>query len=494
MAASPPQAGIRVMTEPDQSRKSASAKAPAGSHAKPPGIDTLLKVPACHALRERHGHVPLVTALRAATAELRARQPPPALEAVTPLILARAVELLQAQAQSSLRPVFNLSGTVLHTNLGRAPLAAEALAAIHAVAGVATNLEFDLASGRRGDRDTHVEALICRLTGAEAATVVNNNAAAVMAVLAGLARRREVIVSRSELVEIGGSFRVPDVMATAGAKLREVGTTNRVHLRDFESAIGPTTALMMKIHPSNYRIEGFTAAVPESELAALARQHGVPFVNDLGSGTLIDFRSLGLPHEPTVQEALAAGADLVTFSGDKLLGGPQAGFIAGRADLVRRIKKHPIVRALRVDKLILAALEATLQLYADPERARSRIPALRLLSRPLSAIEAAVERLLPEVRKAMDDLAEVASEACRSQIGSGALPVDLLPSRALVLTPRRRGGKAVEQLAASLRALPRPVIGRLHQGALHLDLRCLEEGEEPEFLSQLALLSKAAPA
>jgi len=480
------------MTEPDQSRKPDSTNAQSGPRPKPPSIDALLKAPACQDLRERHGHVPLVAALRDASAELRVGQEVLSTEMVAPWILARASERLHAAAQSSLRPVFNLSGTVLHTNLGRAPLAAEALAAINAVAGAASNLEFDLATGRRGDRDTHVETLICRLTGAEAATVVNNNAAAVMAVLAGLARRREVIVSRSELVEIGGSFRVPDVMATAGAKLREVGTTNRVHLRDFAEAIGPATALLMKIHPSNYRIEGFTATVAESELAALAREYGIPFVNDLGSGTLIDFRSLGLPHEPTVQEALAAGADLVTFSGDKLLGGPQAGFIAGRADLVRRIKKHPIVRALRVDKLILAALEATLKLYADPGLARTRIPALRLLSRPLPAIEAAVERLLPDVQKAMDDLAEVSSEACRSQIGSGALPVDLLPSRALVLLPRRRGGKAVEQLAASLRALPRPIIGRLHQGALHLDLRCLEEGDEPAFLSQLALLSKAA--
>lgn len=480
------------MTEPIQAQRSESAKAATGSRPNPPSIDALLKEPACHVLRELHGHVPLVAALRAATAELRARQTPPSQEAVTPLILGRAGELLQAEAQSSLRPVFNLSGTVLHTNLGRAPLPSPALEALARVAGTASNLEFDLATGRRGDRDTHVEALICRLTGAEAATVVNNNAAAVMAVLAGLARRREVIVSRSELVEIGGSFRVPDVMATAGAKLREVGTTNRVHLRDFADAIGPATALLMKIHPSNYRIDGFTATVAEADLAALARQRGIPFVNDLGSGTLIDFRQLGLPHEPTVQEALAAGADLVTFSGDKLLGGPQAGFIAGRADLVRRIKKHPIVRALRVDKLILAALEATLRLYADPERARSRIPALRLLSRPLSAIEAAADRLLPDVQKAAEGVAEVSSEACRSQIGSGALPVDLLPSRALVFTPRRRSGRAVEQLAARLRALPRPVIGRLHQGALHLDLRCLEERDEPAFLSQLALLSEAS--
>ncbi|MBM4226871.1 MAG: L-seryl-tRNA(Sec) selenium transferase [Gammaproteobacteria bacterium] len=480
------------MTEPVQPRKPDSTNAQSGPRPKPPSIDALLKAPACQDLRERHGHVPLVAALREASAELRARQEPLSPEAVTAWILTSASERLHAAAQSSLRPVFNLSGTVLHTNLGRAPLAIPALEAIGRVAGTASNLEYDLATGRRGDRDVHVEALICRLTGAEAATVVNNNAAAVMAVLAALARRREVIVSRSELVEIGGSFRVPDVMATAGAKLREVGTTNRVHLRDFATAIGPTTALMMKIHPSNYRIEGFTASVAETELAALAREHGIPFVNDLGSGTLVDFRELGLPHEPTVQEALVAGTDLVTFSGDKLLGGPQAGFIAGRADLVRRIKKHPIVRALRVDKLILAALEATLKLYADPERARTGIPALRLLSRPLPSLEAAAERLLPPVQLAMAGIAEVGIAACRSQIGSGALPVDLLPSCALVLTPRRRGGKAVEHLAASLRALPRPVIGRLHQGALHLDLRCLEEVDERVFVDQLALLSKAA--
>ncbi len=459
-----------------------------------PSIDALLKTSEGQTLLDQHGHLPVVAALREVCEESRLAGGAADPGHVIPALLSRASALLEAAARPSLRPVFNLTGTVLHTNLGRAPLPTAAIAAISAVAGSASNLEYDLAKGRRGDRDSHVEALICRITGAEAATVVNNNAAAVMAVLAALARRREVIVSRGELVEIGGSFRVPDVMATAGAKLREVGTTNRAHLRDFEAAIGPSTALLMKIHPSNYRIEGFTAAVPEAELAALGRRHDIPFVNDLGSGTLIDFRNLGLPHEPTVQEALAAGADLVTFSGDKLLGGPQAGFIAGRRDLVRRIKKHPIVRALRVDKLILAALETTLRLYADPARARAGIPALRLLSRPTSSIAAAAERLLPSVQQALAAEGMVSVQPCASQIGSGALPVDLLPSHALVVTPRRRGGKAVEQLAARFRALPTPVIGRVHQGDLHLDLRCLEEKDEPAFLAQLSLLSEVTTA
>ena len=448
-----------------------------------PSIDRLLGTPAGTDLCAMYGRLPVVEALRSCTAALRAGAWVPPEADVTGALLAQAGAMLAEEATPSLRPVFNLTGTVLHTNLGRAPLPRAALEGILRVAGTANTLEFDLQSGRRGDRDAHVEALLCKLTGAEAATVVNNNAAAVLLVLTSLARRREVLVSRGELVEIGGSFRIPEVMTSAGARLREVGATNRVHLRDYAEALAPTSALIMKVHPSNYRIEGFTASVPETELAALAREAKVPFVVDLGSGTFIDFEVFGLPHEPTVQETLAHGADLVTFSGDKLLGGPQAGIIAGRADLVRRIKKHPMMRALRVDKLILSALESTLRLYGDTVRAQREIPALRLLARPRKEIEACAARVLPVLRAAVATSATVEAVDCASQIGSGALPVDLLPSIALAVQPRRAKGRTLDALAAAFRALPIPVIGRLHQGALLFDLRCLED--ETGFLTQL---------
>ncbi len=386
-----------------------------------------------------------------------------------------------------MRAVFNLTGTVLHTNLGRAPLPPQALDAIGQVARGATNLEFDLATGRRGDRDDHVEALLQQLTGAAAATVVNNNAAALLLVLGALARRREVIVSRGELVEIGGAFRLPELMQAAGCRLVEVGTTNRTHLHDFADAIGPRTALVLKVHTSNYQIEGFTAAASERELAALCRDKGLPFVIDLGSGALVDLGTHGLPREPLPAVALAAGADLVTFSGDKLLGGPQAGIIVGRADLIARLKKDPLKRALRCDKLTLAALGAVLQLHNDPDRLAQTLPALRLLTRSAVEIEALARRLQAALAAWAGTRADVDTHPVQSQIGSGAMPVDLLPSHALRLTPagvtKRQSGRALDALAADLRALPQPVIGRISDGTLLLDLRCLED--ETAFTAQL---------
>ncbi|MGE0483840.1 MAG: L-seryl-tRNA(Sec) selenium transferase [Gammaproteobacteria bacterium] len=455
-----------------------------------PGIDELLRDAGAALLIDAYGRDLVATVARESVDRQRAALAggQPATITVTGLLDDIAARLA-ALMQPTLVPVLNLTGTVLHTNLGRAPLPEEAISAMVAVAGGASNLEFDLARGRRGDRDSLVEDWICRLTGAEAATVVNNNAAAVLLVLNTLAQRREVPVSRGELVEIGGAFRVPDVMARAGAKLVEVGTTNRTHRADFEQAIGPRTAALMKVHTSNYVIEGFTAAVAERELATLAHAHDLPFVVDLGSGTLVDMAAFGLPREPTVGEALAAGADLVTFSGDKLLGGPQCGIVAGGAELVRRVKKNPLKRALRVDKLTLAALGAVLRLYADPATLAARLPTLRLLTRAASDIRAQAERLRAPLANALGDGYDVAVIDCTSQIGSGALPVESLPSAGLAIRRPAAGGRAPERLAARFRALPLPVVGRVADGAFVLDLRCLDN--EAGFTDQLPLLGDA---
>ncbi len=392
----------------------------------------------------------------------------------------------------SLRPVFNLTGTVLHTNLGRALLPEEAIEAMAMAARQASNLEYDIRSGKRGERNSHIDGWVKRLTGADAAVVVNNNAAAVLLVLNTFARRREVPVSRGELIEIGGAFRLPEIMARAGCKLVEIGTTNRTHLKDYRGAITDKTALLMKVHTSNYAVSGFTASVAERQLADLGRDSDIPVVTDLGSGSLVDLTYYGLPDEPTVAGMIEAGVDLVTFSGDKLLGGPQAGIIAGRGDLIARIKKNPLLRALRCDKVTLSALNAVLTMYARPEKLIEKLPTLRLLGRSADDIECVARQVLSAVRRAVGDKYDVDVAACRSQIGSGAMPVDRLESTALRLrsTGASRGsGRALNQLAARLRALPIPVIGRINDDALWLDLRCLEGVDE--FLAQIEHLESS---
>jgi L-seryl-tRNA(Ser) seleniumtransferase len=452
-----------------------------------PSLDRLLNDGALAALRLQFGRTQLTAALRSELEQMRksALAGQLSAELLRSEAIAQGVAARLAQrTRSPLRPIFNLTGTVLHTNFGRALLGDEAVRALAGALTAPVNLEFDLSSGGRGDRDDLIEPLLCELTGAEAATLVNNNAAAVLLVLNTLANRRPVLVSRGELVEIGGSFRIPDVMRSAGAKLVEVGTTNRTHLDDYANSMDARTALLMKVHTSNYAISGFTASVDLKDLAALGRTRGVPVVVDLGSGSLVDLARWGLPKEPTVQSALQAGADLVTFSGDKLLGGPQAGIIVGRRDLIARLKKNPLKRALRVGKLTIAALEPVLALYRSPERLDERLPTLRLLTRPVADIEAQTQRLLPSLRAALGEAYRVMPSPMTSQIGSGALPVEQLPSFGFSLRKGAATRGSLARLETKLRDAPRPIIGRNAEKAFWLDLRCLESKDEAEFIAQ----------
>ena len=462
------------------------------SLAQLPSVDRALALAGVRKLIERHGRTLVADQVRALFVTWRENavlgRPIQAMDENG--LVASLTARIDTHLTSAVRPVFNLTGTVLHTNLGRALLAEEAITAVGVAMRAPINLEFDLDSGARGDRDDLIERLICELTGADAATVVNNNAAAVLLTVAALAARREVVVSRGELVEIGGAFRMPDVMKSAGARMVEVGTTNRTHPTDYIEAINPRTALIMKVHTSNYVVTGFTAAVGEPELARIAHTGGIPFAVDLGSGSLIDLSAFGLPREPTPRDSLLAGADIVTFSGDKLLGGPQAGLIVGRAQWIKKIKKHPLKRALRVSKLTLAALEATLALYRHPEHLRSRLPTLRMLTRPLAEIESLVECIVPALARRLGERFVVGRGTVQSQIGSGSLPVHVLPSAGILIRCRGEGkgaGRRLAALADSLRALPVPVIGRIADDALVLDLRTLDHADV--FVAQLEHLN-----
>jgi L-seryl-tRNA(Ser) seleniumtransferase len=486
------------MARPTESVVDGSKASPPASPKDLPSVDRLLRQDGVAPLLAEHGHTLVARETRALLEGLRERALAgqlPATSVTAEALQTALAERVAARLAPRMRRVINLTGTVIHTNLGRALLADAALQHLLAMMAGPNNLEYELASGGRGDRDSVVEELLCTLTGAEAATVVNNNAAAVLLTIAAMAAHhpggREVIVSRGELVEIGGAFRMPDVMAAAGATLVEVGTTNRTHPHDYERAITGRTALVMKVHTSNYAVQGFTASVDEAELATIAHARGVCMATDLGSGSLVDLALHGLPREPLPQEKLAAGCDVVTFSGDKLLGGPQAGLIVGSRAAIGKIRKFPMKRALRMSKLPLAALEATLRLYLRPERLVQDLPTLRLLTRPLGAIEALALALQPALAEAVAPRFSVEPASMRGQIGSGSLPVERLPSAGLAIAPTQKkgAGRALDELAQALRALPLPVIGRITDDRLLLDLRCLED--PAPFLAQLPALRAA---
>lgn len=441
-----------------------------------PSIDRLLSDEATGLLLERYPRAAVRDALRAATDA--ARQSLCRGEAVTGPLVASLIEAATRRLRASFRPglrrVINATGVVLHTNLGRAVLPAEALDALTRAAAGYTSLELDLESGRRGRRAASLEPLLCELTGAEAACVVNNNAASVLLILETMARGREVVVSRSELIEIGGAFRLPEVLERSGAALREVGTTNRTYPADYARAIGERTALLLKSHSSNFRMVGFVREVTAAELAEVGRQAGIPTVMDLGSGALVDLSTLGLPYEPTVPECVRAGLDLVCFSGDKLLGGPQAGIIVGRREAVDRCSRNPLMRALRCDKMTLAALEATLLLYRDPERLLQAVPTLAMLGAPPSALEVRARALAARLADAVGEAVTVSVEQGHSLPGGGSLPGHELPTWLVTL----RAADSEEAWAARLRGASTPVVVRAEEGRIVMDVRTLLPDED----------------
>jgi L-seryl-tRNA(Ser) seleniumtransferase len=447
-----------------------------------PSVTDVLLCPAVRDLEGRHAHEHVVAAVRAELAEARAR-----LKAGRPLDGAAAAEALAARAAArlehdfrpKLRPVINATGIVLHTNLGRAPVAEEAARAAHDAARGYLNLELDLDTGKRSSRQSAVREWVCRLTGAESATAVNNNAAATVIALRALCAGKEVILSRGQLIEIGGSFRIPEIMAVSGATLREVGTTNITRLADYERALGPQTAALMQIHTSNYRVSGFTKSVTTAELVALGRKHGVKVIDDIGSGALLDFARFGFQGEPAARDSIAAGADLVLFSGDKLLGGPQAGILAGKKEWIQKIEKDPLMRAFRLDKMTLAALEATLRLYLNEGRALREVPVLRLLGTPAEELKARAEKLADGLR-AVAGVARAEPVADVAYVGGGSLPDQTMPTWAVEL---EAAGLSDAELARRLRTGRPAVMGRVRAGKLVLDVRTVFADQEDALVS-----------
>lgn len=441
-----------------------------------PGVDELLKDPHLSAPLTEHGAGVVTEAVRKALDELRSGVLNGTVSEVAEGgIMAMVLSSIASLSRPSIRKVINATGTIIHTNIGRAMLCSEAAEAVRIAALSNTNLEFDLASGGRGERDVHVEELIKRLTGAEAATVVNNNAAAVLLTLNTLAESKEVIVSRGELIEIGGSFRLPEIIKKSGCVMREVGTTNRTHPADYLSAITPDTALIFKAHTSNYRVVGFTAGVSLSELAVLGKKHSVPVVEDLGSGSLVDLASYDLPDEPVAGESIRAGADIITFSGDKLLGGPQAGIIAGKKELIDMIRRNPLKRAVRADKLTLAGLEATLRLYLDPARVASRLPTLRYMTRGLGEIEAVAMKAAELLRAFLGEGFTVSVEPGESVVGAGAMPGRHIPTKVIAVSHATHGP---DEIAARFLSAKPPVIGRIHRDRFILDMRTIDDASD----------------
>jgi len=454
-----------------------------------PSVDRLLNEPAVQDLVAAHGHGHVVHVLRRVLDDVRAEIIAGKLaEAAPGVVGALLVERLQAALRPSLRHAINAAGIILHTGLGRALLPPAAVDAVHDTIRGYCTLATDLARGRRMSRDEHYQDLLCALTGAEAATVVNNNAAATMLILNTLAQGREVIISRGQLVEIGGAFRMPEVMAMSGAIMREVGTTNKTHLRDYESAIGEHTGAIMRVHQSNYRILGFTAEPDIAELAALGRRHSLPVVDDLGSGALVDLRQFGLGPEPLVQESLQAGATVACFSGDKLVGGPQCGIIAGTREVVERLKRNPLARALRIGKMTATALEATLKLFLDPQTLCEKHPTYRMMSQPLDALQRRAEAMVAALSGAPAEAAALSAQPGETEIGSGAAPIEKLPSWTLTVAP---GPVSADELARRLRAHEPPIFTRIQHEAVVLDFRTIQPDEDAVVIRALAGLLRS---
>ena len=454
-----------------------------------PSVNDVLAAEAVTALLEKHAHEQIVTAIRMELDELRGRLASgEAVDGQAQIndIACRVSERLSKELRPKLRPVINATGIVLHTNLGRAPVAEEAARAAYEAARGYLNLELDLETGKRSSRQSAIREWVCRLTGAESATAVNNNAAATVIALRALCQGKEVVISRGQLIEIGGSFRIPEIMAVSGAILREVGTTNITRLADFERAIGPDTAALMQVHTSNYRISGFTESVPLPDLVALGKKHGVKVIDDIGSGALIDFTRFGFRDEPVARDSIAAGADLVLFSGDKLLGGPQAGILAGKKEFIQKIEKDPLMRAFRLDKMTLAALEATLRLYLNEEKALAEVPGLRMLGFSSDELKQRAESLAARLREIDGLSAEVIEDV--AYVGGGSLPDQPMKTWIVAVAAKNQSDA---DLALRLRTGTLGVLGRLREGKLALDLRTVFPAQEDALVEAIRLATTA---